>query len=77
MKDDIGIPKEDRFTVHSTRHTFVSNLIAKGASIYQIKELLGHTTVTTTEMYAHLFTEQLKDVTELLNDDPLTDEDEE
>ncbi|MCB9336460.1 MAG: tyrosine-type recombinase/integrase, partial [Flavobacteriales bacterium] len=39
---------------HTLRHSFASNLAQKGVSIYVIKELLGHSSVSTTEIYSHL-----------------------
>ncbi|HEV2380868.1 MAG TPA: site-specific integrase [Terriglobia bacterium] len=46
-----GIP---HFTWHDLRHTFASRLRMKGVDLSVIKELLGHTTITTTERYAHI-----------------------
>lgn len=50
-----------RLTPHSMRHAFATRKISKGMSIYHVSKLLGHTSVTTTEMYAKV------DQTELLN----------
>ncbi|MBE2189464.1 MAG: tyrosine-type recombinase/integrase, partial [Candidatus Kapabacteria bacterium] len=39
---------------HSLRHSFASNLVQKGVPLYTIKELLGHSSISTTEIYSHL-----------------------
>ncbi|MCX6170636.1 MAG: site-specific integrase [Ignavibacteriales bacterium] len=59
-----GISKSIHF--HSLRHSFASNLAQKGISLYIIKELLGHTSVSTTEIYAHLNMDSLKDAIKVL-----------
>jgi len=41
-------------TAHMLRHTFASQLAMAGVSLYKIKSWLGHASVTTTEIYAHL-----------------------
>ena len=47
----VGIHK--RVTAHTLRHSFATNLLAGGASITQVQELLGHTSVETTQVYLH------------------------
>lgn len=46
-----GIHK--RVTAHTLRHSFATNLLTNGASITQVQELLGHTSVETTQVYLH------------------------
>lgn len=46
---------------HSLRHSFASNLAQKGVSLYTIKELLGHSSISTTEIYSHLNLDSLKE----------------
>ncbi|MDP3150663.1 MAG: tyrosine-type recombinase/integrase [Ignavibacteria bacterium] len=60
-----GIDKSIHF--HSLRHSFASNLAQKGVSLYTIKELLGHSSITTTEIYSHLNMDSLKEAIETLN----------
>lgn len=45
---------------HVIRHTFATSLLNNGADIKSIKELLGHESVVTTEIYAHVTFEELK-----------------
>jgi integrase len=53
---------------HSLRHTFASWLIQKGAPIYQVSKLLGHSNLSTTEIYSHLRRDDLLLTSNLLND---------
>jgi len=52
---------------HDLRHSFASNLARKGVSLLIIKELLGHTDIKTTMIYAHLRPENLRNAVNLLN----------
>jgi len=47
---------------HSLRHTFASNLLEAGAEVIAIKELLGHASVTSSERYAKLSNQRVKQV---------------
>ncbi len=51
---------------HSLRHSFASMLVQKGSSLYTVKELLGHESITTTEIYSHLQQQNLRDAVNLL-----------
>ncbi len=46
---------------HSLRHSFASNLVQKGVPLYTIKELLGHSSISTTEIYSHLNIDSLRE----------------
>ncbi len=52
-----GINDEIHF--HSLRHSFASNLVQSGSSLYIVKELLGHQDFKTTQIYSHLQKENL------------------
>ncbi|MCL4550116.1 MAG: tyrosine-type recombinase/integrase [Bacteroidetes bacterium] len=54
-----GLDKAIHF--HSLRHSFASNLAQKGVPLYTIKELLGHSSVSTTEIYSHLNMDSLRE----------------
>lgn len=53
--------------VHKLRHSFASHLVMKGANIYDVKELLGHTKIETTQIYAHLSPQHKESIVSLLD----------
>ncbi|MBU0531688.1 MAG: site-specific tyrosine recombinase/integron integrase [Candidatus Uhrbacteria bacterium] len=57
---EAGITK--RITPHTMRHTFATDLMMAGADVRAVQELLGHASITTTQIYTHITNKQLKSI---------------
>lgn len=54
---EVGLDNKIHF--HTLRHSFASNLIKSGVSVFVVKELLGHADIGTTQIYTHIKDESL------------------
>ncbi len=56
------IEKSKNYSPHTLRHTFATHMLDHGADLRSVQELLGHSSLTSTEVYTHTSMQKLKEV---------------
>lgn len=67
IREQMNLQADPEFVIHALRHTFASRLVQRGADLYTVQRLLGHSSIRQTEVYAKLHAGNLADAVALLD----------
>ncbi|WP_169311726.1 tyrosine-type recombinase/integrase [Marinithermus hydrothermalis] len=63
-----GLEDWHRITPHKLRHSYASALVEAGRGINEVKELLGHSSISTTQVYVHVSQRRLEEAARTMPD---------
>lgn len=66
MTKRLGIDKH--ITFHRSRHTFATMMLTLGVDIYTVSKLLGHSRVTTTQIYGNIVDQKKREAVDMIPD---------
>jgi integrase len=65
LRQDLGLPN---LRIHDLRHAFASYLVSSGRTLFEVQQILGHSSPIVTQRYAHLSTKSLQEATSAASD---------
>lgn len=68
VRKEMDLQGDKDFVLHSLRHTCASRMVNKGVDLYVVKDILGHASIVTTQIYAHLAPHKLSHAISVLED---------
>ena len=65
LRQDAGLP---HLRIHDLRHAVASYLVSSGRTLFEVQQILGHSSPIVTQRYAHLSTKALQEATSAASD---------